>query len=80
MLLRFRMMDCKSMTSLLVSSLRKPHELDSGSDPMDSTKYGQFIGPLMYLIHSRPVICYDMSQIMFDPRHRHWIANKHVLR
>ena len=71
MLQRFGIMDCKSMTMPLVSSLRKLHESNSGLDPIDATKYIQLIGPLMYLIHSRPVICYAMSQIMSELRHRH---------
>ena len=68
---RFGMMDCKSMTTPLVSSLRKLHESNSRLDLIDVTKYRHLIGPLMYSIHRRHGICYDESQIMFELRHRH---------
>ena len=55
---RFGMMDCKSMTTPLVSSFRKLHESDSILDLVDSTKYSQLIGPLIYITHGRHVICY----------------------
>jgi hypothetical protein len=34
------------------------------------------------LIHTRPDICFAvnvLSQFMYEPRHRHWVAAKHVL-
>jgi hypothetical protein len=37
----------------------------------------------MYMIHTRPDICYAviaMSQFMTEPRQRHWVAAKHILR
>ena len=37
----------------------------------------------MYLVHTKPDICYvvsALSQFMFDLKHIHWIASKHVLR
>ena len=37
----------------------------------------------MYLVHTRPDICYivnALSQFMSDPKHIHWVASKHVLR
>ena len=49
---RFGMVDCKSMSTLMVSNFRKLHEI--GSDPLDPTLYRLLIGSLMYLIHSRP--------------------------
>jgi hypothetical protein len=41
--------------------------------------YRQLIGSLMYMIHTRPDICYAviaMSQFMTEPRQRHWVATK----
>ena len=80
---RFGMIDCKSMSTPMVSNLKKLHESDSGSNLVDPTMYMQLIGSLMYLIHRRPDIFFAvsaLSQFMSEPRHRHWIVAKHVLR
>ena len=80
---RFGMVDCKSMNTLMNYNLRKLHENETRSYPVDPTLYRQFIGSLMYLVHLRPDICYAvsiLSQFMTDPRHRHWVAGKHILR
>jgi hypothetical protein len=56
---------------------------DSSPDLVDPTMYRQLIGSLMYLVNTRPDICFAMnalSQYMVEPRHVHWIAVKHVLR
>ena len=77
------MMDYKSMATPMVSNLKKIHETTSGIDPVDSTMYRQLIGSLLYLVHTRPDICFAvnaLSQFMTDPRHVHWVAAKHVLR
>lgn len=45
--------------------------------------YKQLIGSLMYLIHTRPNICFavsTLSQFMFELRHGHWVVAKHVHR
>ena len=52
---------------------------DDDSDEIDP----QLIGSLMYLINTRPDICYVvnvLSQFMSQSRQTHWIAAKHVLR
>jgi hypothetical protein len=77
------MMDCKSMSTPMITNLRKLHDSDTGSDLVDPTMYRQLIGSLMYMIHTRPDICYAviaMSQFMTEPRQRHWVATKHILR
>jgi hypothetical protein len=77
------MMDWKSMSTPMVTNLRKLHDSDSGSDLVDPTMYRQLIGSLMYMIHTRPDICYAviaMSQFMTEPRQRHRVATKHILR
>jgi hypothetical protein len=71
---RFGMMDCKSMSTPMVTNLRKLHDSDSGSYLVDPTMYRQLIGSLMYMIHTRPDICYAviaMSQFMVELRQRH---------
>jgi hypothetical protein len=55
---RFGMMDCKSMSTSMITNLRKMHDFDTGSDLVDPTMYRQLIGSLMYTIHTRPYICY----------------------
>jgi hypothetical protein len=80
---RFGMMDCKSMSTPMITNLRKLHDSDTGSELVDPTMYRQLIGSLMYMIHTRPDICYAvtvMSQFMAEPRQRHWVAAKHILR
>jgi hypothetical protein len=50
---------------------------------VDSTLYRQLIGSLMYLVNTRPDICFavsTLSQFMVEPRRVHWVATKHVLR
>ena len=45
--------------------------------------YRQMIGSLMYLMNTRPDICFAMntlSQFLIDSRHVHLIAAKHILR
>jgi hypothetical protein len=55
---RFGMMDCKSMSTPMITNLRKLHDFDTGSDLVDPTMYRKLIGSLMYMIHTRPDICY----------------------
>ena len=48
---RFGMLDYKSMTTLMVTNLKKPR--DSESDLVDPSIYRQLIGSLMYLFNTR---------------------------
>ena len=80
---RFGMQDCKSMSVPMTTNLTKLRDLTTSSQGMDSTLYRQLIGSLMYLIHTRPDICYTVnapSQFMSNPKHIHQVADKHVLR
>jgi hypothetical protein len=55
----------------------------TGSYLVDPTMYRQLIGSLMYMIHTKPDICYAviaMSKFMTEPRQRHCVASKHILR
>ena len=50
---------------------------------MDPTLYRQLIGSLMYLVNTRPNICFAvnmMSQFMCERRRVQWVAAKHILR
>ena len=80
---RFEMMECKSMATLMVSNLKNLHDTTSSAYLVDSRIYRQRIGLFLYLVHTRPDICFavtTLSQFMSDPRHVHWVVAKHVLR
>jgi hypothetical protein len=69
------------MPTPMVMDLKKMSDTDSGD--VDPHLYRQLIGSLMYLVNTRPDICYAvnvLSQFMSQPRQTHWIAAKHVLR
>lgn len=54
---RFGMMHCKSMTTPMISNVKKLYDFDSGSELVDPTMYRQLIGSLMYMIHTRLDVC-----------------------
>jgi hypothetical protein len=77
---RFRMMDCKSMTTPVTINMKLLS--DSSSDLVDPTMYRQLIGSLMYLVNTRSDICFavnTLSQHMVEPRQVHWMAAKDML-
>ena len=72
-LCRFSMGGCKSINTPMDSNLRRIHETDIRSDPVDLTLYKQMSELFMYLIHSRIEIFYVVSiliRFMNDPRER----------
>ena len=81
MLKRFDMMDCKQMTTPMITNLKRLRS--SESSPVDPSKYRQLIGSLMYLVNTRPNICFAgnvLSQFQVEPKHDHWIKIKHILK
>jgi hypothetical protein len=65
----FGMMDCKSMSTPMITNMWKLHDSDTCSDLMDPTMYRQLIRSLMYMIHNRLDIYYAviaMSQFMAE--------------
>jgi hypothetical protein len=60
---RFGMLDCKSMATPMVSNLKKLSEPPSDSDLIDPTMYRQLCGSLMYLVNTKPNICYVVSAL-----------------
>jgi hypothetical protein len=69
---RFGMMDCKSMATPMTINLK----LLSDSSPylVDPTMYRQLIGSFMYMVNTKPDICFAvnaLSQYMVEPRHVH---------
>jgi hypothetical protein len=78
---RFKMEDCRPMSTPMVTNWRKLSA--SESELVDVMRYRQLVGSLMYLVNTRPDICFvvnTLSQYMVEPRRVHWIAAKHVLR
>jgi hypothetical protein len=78
---RFHMDDCKPMSTPMATNGKELYASDSGL--VDPTLYRQLIGSLMYLVNTRPDICFavnTLNQFMVEPRRLHWIVAKHVLR
>jgi hypothetical protein len=78
---KFGMMDCKSMDTPMNADIRKVKVPDSNL--VYPSLYRQLIGSLMYLVNTRPDICFvvnTLSQFQMEPRQEHWIVAKHVLR
>eukprot|EP00253_Pinus_taeda_P004146 PITA_04146 len=49
----------------------------------NATKYRQLVKALMFLVNSRPDICFavnTLSRHMVEPHHSHWIGAKNLLR
>ena len=75
------MLECKVMATPMESNLKLL--ADDSSKLVDVTHYRQIIGSLMYLIDSRPDICFavnTLSQYLVQPRRVHLVAAKHVMR
>jgi hypothetical protein len=69
------------MSTPMITNWKKLSALDSQS--VDATIYRQLIGSLMYLVNTRPDICFSMNtlnQYMVEPRSVHMVGAKHVLR
>ena len=78
---RFRMEDCRPMLTPMITNWKKLHA--SEGELVDPTLYRQLIGSLMYMVNTRPDVCFavnTLSQFMVEPRSVHWVAAKHVLR
>eukprot|EP00253_Pinus_taeda_P027475 PITA_27475 len=78
---RFRMQDCRPTAMHMITNWKKIDA--SGDKEVDPTLYRQLIGLLMYLVNTKPNICYainTLSQFMVEPKRAHWVAAKHILR
>jgi hypothetical protein len=62
-LMRFDMMDYKSMTTPMMTNLKKLSDSTSDSVFVDPTMYRQLIGSLMYLVNARPDIFFVVSTL-----------------
>ena len=68
------MMDCKAMNKPMASNLKLLSDVSSES--VVATMYHQIIGSLMYLLNTRPDICFAVNTL----RHVHLIVAKHAVR
>jgi hypothetical protein len=78
---RFQMEDCRPMSTPMITNWKNFSASDS--QLVDATVYRQLIGSLMYLVNTRPDICFvvnTLSQHMVELRSVHMIGAKHVLR
>jgi hypothetical protein len=69
---RFQMMDYKLLATLMIPNLKLHVDLDL--DLVDHSVYKPLIGYLMYLISTRPNVCFaenTLTQYMVDPRQNH---------
>ena len=79
---RFGMVDCKSVTTPMELNFKLCGSV-AGPELGNPTEYRQLVGALMFLVNSRPNICFalnTLSQYMVEPRHSHWIGAKNLLR
>ena len=66
----FDMLDCKSMSTPMDTNLKLL--FDESLELVDVTQYKQIIGSFMYLMNTRPDICFDvntLSQCLVKTRH-----------
>ena len=78
---RFRMLDCKAISTPMESNLKLLS--DASSDSIDAMMYHRIIGSLMYPMNPNPNIFFTvntLSQFLMDLRDVHLIDEKHVLR
>eukprot|EP00253_Pinus_taeda_P007495 PITA_07495 len=78
---KFNMHGCKPVDTPLPGGWGK-EDATSGEE-VDATVYRQLVGSLMYLVNTRPDICYavnQLSQAMVKPTKLFWKVGKHVLR
>ena len=53
--------DCRPMSTPMITNWKKLHASDS--ELVDPTLYRQLIGSLMYLVNTRPGICFAVNTL-----------------
>jgi hypothetical protein len=75
------MLECKSMNTPMERKLKLL--VDTSSELVHAMLYKQIIGSLMYLMKTKPNICFSLntlSQYLIEPKHVHLVSAKHVIR
>ena len=75
------MEDCKPAPSPFHSGAKLSATCTSHEE--DATLYGQLVGSLLYLTHSRPDLSFFVGHVacyMQTPHESHWKAEKTILR
>ena len=62
-LMRFNMIDCKSMTTPMMKNMKKLSDSALDSNLVDPTMYRDFIRSLMYLVNVMPNIFFTVSTL-----------------
>lgn len=78
---RFEMQDCRPMTTPMITNWKKIYA--SEDKEVYTTLYRQLIGVLMYLVNTRPDICFVvtiLSYFMVELKRVHWETTRHILR
>eukprot|EP00253_Pinus_taeda_P027783 PITA_27783 len=79
----FGMVEFKSLVTPMEINFKKLCGDIAGLDLANPSEYRLFIGALIFLVNTRPNICFvvsTLSQFMTEPLHAHCITAKHVLR
>ena len=69
---RFHMGGCRPTSRPMITNWKKLHALES--ELVDPTLYRQLISSLMYLVNTKPDICFavnTLSQFMVEPKRVH---------
>eukprot|EP00253_Pinus_taeda_P021232 PITA_21232 len=77
------MVDCKSVSTPMELNFKKLSGSAAWPILANPTEYRQLIGALMFLVNTRPDICFavnTLSQQMVEPHHFHWVGAKNLLR
>jgi len=80
---RCGMVDCKSVITPMELNFKKLCGSVAGPELANPFDYCQLVGGLMFLVNSRPKICFavnTLSQFIVEPHRIHWIAAKNLLR
>ena len=80
---RFGMVDYKFVSTSMELNFKKLSGSVAGLVLANPTEYLQLVGALMFLVNTRPNVCFvvnTLSQHIIDPHNIHWVGAKKLLR